>query len=204
MKKILPFIFALMAISAIFCACDETKTYAEKMEEEDDAIEAFIRDSSITVISQSEFYANDSVTDVSKNEYVQLSSGVYMQIVDKGSENLADTIRPNEVVLVRFSEYSLFDKMVTVSNLETPYMVDEFRYTVTSSSIAGIFSTGTVGAMYYYYGSTTVPAGWLAALAYIRDGAHVKLIVPHKMGHDRALSNVYPYFYDLRKIQFWR
>lgn len=204
MKKILPFIFALMAISAIFCACDETKTYAEKMEEEDDAIEAFIRDSNITVISQSEFYANDSVTDVSKNEYVQLASGVYMQIVDKGSENLADTIRPNEVVLVRFSEYSLFDKMVTVSNLETPYMVDEFRYTVTSTSIAGIFSTGTVGAMYYYYGSTTVPAGWLAALAYIRDGAHVKLIVPHKMGHDRALSNVYPYFYDLRKIQFWR
>lgn len=204
MKKILPFIFALMVISAIFCACDETKTYAEKMEEEDDAIEAFIRDSSITVISQSEFYANDSVTDVSKNEYVQLASGVYMQIVDKGSENLADTIRPNEVVLVRFSEYSLFDKMVTVSNLETPYMVDEFRYTVTSTSIAGIFSTGTVGAMYYYYGSTTVPAGWLAALAYIRDGAHVKLIVPHKMGHDRALSNVYPYFYDLRKIQFWR
>lgn len=204
MKKILPFIFALMAISAIFCACDETKTYAEKMEEEDDAIEAFIRDSSITVISQSEFYAKDSVTDVSKNEYVQLASGVYMQIVDKGSENLADTIRPNEVVLVRFSEYSLFDKMVTVSNLETPYMVDEFRYTVTSTSIAGIFSTGTVGAMYYYYGSTTVPAGWLAALAYIRDGAHVKLIVPHKMGHDRALSNVYPYFYDLRKIQFWR
>lgn len=204
MKKILPFIFALMAVSAIFCACDETKTYAEKMEEEDNAIEAFIRDSSITVISQSEFYANDSVTDVSKNEYVQLASGVYMQIVDKGSENLADTIRPNEVVLVRFSEYSLYDKMVTVSNLETPYMVDEFRYTVTSSSIAGIFSTSTVGAMYYYYGSTTVPAGWLAALAYIRDGAHVKLIVPHKMGHDRALSNVYPYFYDLRKIQFWR
>lgn len=204
MKKILPFIFALMALSAIFYACDDTKTYAEKMEEEDEAIEAFIRDSSITVISQSEFYANDSVTDVSKNEYVQLASGVYMQIVDKGSENLADTIRPNEVVLVRFSEYSLFDKMVTVSNLETPYMVDEFRYTVTSTSIAGIFSTGTVGAMYYYYGSTTVPAGWLAALAYIRDGAHVKLIVPHKMGHDRALSNVYPYFYDLRKIQFWR
>lgn len=204
MKKILPFIFALMTISVIFYACDDTKTYAEKMEEEDEAIEAFIRDSSITVISQSEFYAKDSVTDVSKNEYVQLASGVYMQIVDKGSENLADTIRPNEVVLVRFSEYSLFDKMITVSNLETPYMVDEFRYTVTSSSIAGIFSTATMGAMYYYYASTTVPAGWLAALAYIRDGAHVKLIVPHKMGHDRALSNVYPYFYDLRKIQFWR
>ena len=105
---------------------------------------------------------------------------------------------------MRFSEYSLFDKQITVSNLELPYMVDRFRYVVTSSSIAGIFSTEDVGAMYYYYGSTTVPAGWLAALAYIRDGAHVKLIVPHKMGHDNALSGVEPYFYDMRKITFWR
>ena len=204
MKKILPFIFALMAVSAIFCACDETKTYAEKMEEEDNAIEAFIRDSSITVISQSEFYANDSVTDVSKNEYVQLASGVYMQIVDKGSENLADTIRPNEEVLVRFSEYSILEEQITCSNIESPFDPDIFRYVVTSSSIAGVFISPSIGGMYYFYGSTTVPAGWLAALTYIRDGAHVKLIVPHKMGHDRALSNVYPYFYDLRKIQFWR
>ena len=74
MKKILPFIFALMAVSAIFCACDETKTYAEKMEEEDNAIEEFIRDSSITVLSQSEFYANDSVTDVSKNEIARMDA----------------------------------------------------------------------------------------------------------------------------------
>ena len=29
------------------------------------------------------FYAQDSTTDVSRNEYVQLASGVYMQIVDK-------------------------------------------------------------------------------------------------------------------------
>lgn len=204
MKKIFAFIYSLMALTIIFYACDDTKTYAEMMEEEDNAIEEFIRDSSITVISQSQFYANDSVTDVSKNEYVQLASGVYMQIVNKGSVNLADTIRPNEEVLVRFSEYSLFDKQITISNLDLPYMVDRFRYVVSSSSIAGIFSTEDVGAMYYYYGSTTVPAGWLAALAYIRDGAHVKLIVPHKMGHDTALSGVEPYFYDIRKIQFWR
>ena len=170
-------------LTPAFCSCEDEDTYAEMRKTEGAQISNFLNNGTrvvdketgdvtlevkgpIKVISESEFYANDSVTDVSKNEYVQLASGVYMQIVDKGSENLADTIRPNEVVLVRFSEYSLFDKMVTVSNLETPYMVDEFRYTVTSSSIAGIFSTGTVGAMYYYYGSPTVPAGWLAALAY--------------------------------------
>jgi len=123
MKKILPFIYSLMVLSIIFYACDDTKTYAEMMEDEDNAIEEFIRDSSITVISQSQFYANDSTTDVSKNEYVQLASGVYMQIVKKGSTNLADTIRPNEEVLVRFSEYSLFDKQITVSKNTIPASV---------------------------------------------------------------------------------
>ena len=47
----------------------------------------------IKVISQTEFYAQDSTTNVEENEYVQLASGVYMQIVDKGSENAADTVK---------------------------------------------------------------------------------------------------------------
>ena len=101
MKKLTLFFFALLAVCLAFQACDNSKTYAEMLEEEKDAIKAFIKDSSIVVISQSEFYAQDSTTDVSRNEYVQLASGVYMQIVDKGSTNPADTIKPNDLVLVR-------------------------------------------------------------------------------------------------------
>ena len=41
---------------------------------------------------------------------MQLASGVYMQIVDKGSENAADTVKNNDEVLVRFMEYSILDK----------------------------------------------------------------------------------------------
>ena len=85
MKKLTLFFFALLAVCLAFQACDNSKTYAEMLEEEKDAIKAFIKDSSIVVISQSEFYAQDSTTDVSRNEYVQLASGVYMQIVDKDS-----------------------------------------------------------------------------------------------------------------------
>ena len=102
MKKLTLFFFALLAVCLAFQACDNSKTYAEMLEEEKDAIKAFIKDSSIVVISQSEFYAQDSTTDVSRNEYVQLASGVYMQIVDKGSTNPADTIKPNDLVLVRY------------------------------------------------------------------------------------------------------
>ena len=64
MKKLTLFFFALLAVCLAFQACDNSKTYAEMLEEEKDAIKAFIKDSSIVVISQSEFYAQDSTTDV--------------------------------------------------------------------------------------------------------------------------------------------
>ena len=200
MKKLVLLFLSLLAFSFAFQACDDSKTYAEMLEEEDDAIAAFIRDNDIQVISQTEFFNNDSTTDVSKNEYVQLSSGVYMQIVDKGSDNLADTVKNNDLILVRFMEYSILDKDTSLSNLNAVETVDEFKYTVTSSSIAGIF---TQGYMYSYY-DTSVPAGWLVPLPYVRDMAHVKLIVPSKMGHSTAMQYVYPYFYDIKKYQIYR
>lgn len=171
------------------------------LDEEKDGINDFIKKEGIKVISQSEFYAQDSTTNVEENEYVQLASGVYMQIVDKGSENAADTVKNNDEVLVRFMEYSILDKDTTLSNLNAVETVDAFRYAVTSSSIAGTFLQGY---MMTYYSSPTVPAGWLVPLTYVRDMAHVKLIVPSKMGHQTAMQYVYPYFYDIRKYQIWK
>jgi hypothetical protein len=199
MKKLLLFFLSLLTFSLAFQACDDTKTYAEMLEDEKDGIKNFIKKNDIKVISQSEFFAQDTMTDVDKNEYVQLSSGVYMQIVDKGSDNQADTVKNNDLILVRFMEYSILDEDTTLSNLHEPGTVDEFKYTSSSSSISGLF---TAGYMYSYYG-TSVPAGWLVPLIYVRDRAHVKLIVPSKMGHSTAMSSVYPYFYDIRKFQIW-
>ena len=201
MNKLLLLFFILLAVGFSFQACDDTKTYAEMLEEEDDAIADFINKEGIKVISQTEFFDNDSVTDVEKNEFVQLSSGVYMQIVDKGSDNPADTVKNNDLVLVRFMEYSLLDKDTTLSNLTLPYLVDEFKYTASSSSIAGIFIQGL---MYMAYGYTAVPAGWLVPLPYVRDKAHVRLIVPSKMGHQSAMQYVYPYYYDITKYQIYK
>ena len=203
MKKLTWILFGLLVLTFTFQACDNTKTYAEMLEEEKDAIKDFINEHGIKVISQTEFFAKDSVTE--ENEYVQLSSGVYMNIVKKGLLdengqllNPNDTIRNNAEVLVRFMEYSLMDKDTTLSNLNAVETVDEFRYKVTSTQIAGSF---TAGYMYQFYGPT-VPAGWLVPLGYIRSFGHVKLIVPSKMGHQSAMQYVYPYFYDIRKYQF--
>ena len=155
MKKLTLFFLSLLAFGLGFQACDDGKTYAEMLDEEKDGINDFIKKEGIKVISQSEFYAQDSTTNVEENEYVQLASGVYMQIVDKGSENAADTVKNNDEVLVRFMEYSILDKDTTLSNLNAVETVDAFRYAVTSSSIAGTFLQGY---MMTYYSSPTVPA----------------------------------------------
>ena len=194
MKKLTLFFSLLMLACIGFQACDDTMTYAEMKEREDDAVAAFIRDSSITVISQSQFFAQDTTTNLDRNEYVQLVSGVYMQIVDRGVEG--DTIRNNDEILVRFTEYNILDKYLVYSNLEFSYMEDSFRYTESSSSIAGIFMPSSY--YYSYFGSTAVPAGWLVPWDYIYDKARVKLIVPSDMGSSTAMSSVIPYYYDIR------
>lgn len=206
MKKLTLFFLSLLAFGLGFQACDNSKTYAEMLEEEKDGINDFIKDRSIKVISQTEFYAQDSTTKSKErgdnvDEFVQLASGVYMQIVDEGSKNEADTVKTNDQVLVRFMEYSILDKDTTLTNLAAAETVDEFRYTVTSSSIAGTFLQGY---MMTYYSSAAVPAGWLVPLTYVRDMAHVRLIVPSKMGHQTAMQQVYPYYYDIQKYQIWK
>ncbi|MBQ9498664.1 MAG: DUF4827 domain-containing protein [Bacteroidales bacterium] len=202
MKKLIYFIVALVVCGVAFESCHDNVTYADMLKDENRMIENLIKDSGIVVISQSEFYAHDSVTDLSRNEYVQLASGVYMQIVDKGSSDPADTIRTNDHVLVRFLEYNISDTMnISCSNVTYPYLVDEFRYVKSGASIMGTFISG---AMYATYQKTAVPAGWLTIFPYVRDGAHVKLIVPSKMGHEASMQYVHPYYYDLRRIAFYK
>lgn len=206
MKKLTLFLLVLFALGLGFQACDNTKTYAEMLEEEKDGIKAFIKDSNIVVISQSQFYAQDSTTDVSKNEYVQLASGVYMQIIDKGFKdengkliNPNDTVKDGDEILVRFSEFDILRKEPSLSNLNAAETVDAFRYTFTSSSIAGLFLQGY---MLMRYGSA-VPAGWLVPLSYVGNGARVKLIVPSKMGQSQAMQQVWPYYYYIQKYQIY-
>ena len=202
MKKLIYFIGALLVCGIAFQACHDNVSYADMLKEENRMIADLVKDSGIVIISQSEFYAHDSVTDLRRNEFVQLASGVYMQIVDKGSSDPADTISSNDHVLVRFVEYNISDTMnVSCTNVSYPYLVDEFRYVKSGTSVMGSFIGG---AMYVTYQKATVPPGWLTVFPYIRNGAHVKLIVPSKMGHEASMQYVHPYYYDLRKVTFYK
>ncbi|NMA74871.1 MAG: DUF4827 domain-containing protein [Bacteroidales bacterium] len=205
MKKGLLF-FCSSLLLLLFFACDNTKTYAEKLEDEKKAILRFIDKHDIKTISQKDF-EEDTIT--GENVYVTLSDGIYMSIVDRGSENPNDTIKSGQNVVVRFTEYDIIGGYVTeASNYGNPIeqlneYPDMFRFEQAGTRLYGEFITGELGIghnMVNAYQSTSVPAGWLLALKYIRNNAHIRLIVPSKMGHSRGIQMVYPYFYDIRKI----
>lgn len=196
--------FAFFALGLVFQACDDSETYAEKVSKERRWIRAYISSNNINVISEDEFYANDTITDVDNNEYVYFDdSGVYMQIVKRGKGELMQNGERAEFLLRFMEGYVETGDTLSTSNLigtnSYPYDV-----MICSKSSGQFTATFTEGSMYYNYGST-VPTGWLVPLSYIKPAvqlpndelARVKLIVPHSAGHQTASSYVIPYFYEI-------
>lgn len=201
-----------MAFIALFAAvmvisCDDTETYAEQKDRERAAISRFIADSAINVITETQFADQGYTTDLSKNQFVLLqNSGVYMQIVREGC---GEKIKDGETttVLCRFTERNILTDSLQLTNdiLSFSSIVDKMTVTNTSGTFTASFIENQ-SVMAMFYGSTSVPSGWLVPFTYIKVGrqenadeeiAKVNLIVPHTQGHQYASSGVYPCYYTI-------
>lgn len=215
------FLFITSLVMVSVTSCDDEETYAEMRERERDQIQAFLQkgrvvkdyDSgeilldvpgNIKVISESEFFENDSTTDVSKNEYVLFgNTGVYMQIIRKGTgQPLPDG---ESVVLNRYIEFNIASDTIATTNRILAYetMVEKMSCTKNYGTISGSFISGVMKSV---YGSAAVPSAWLLPLNFINVGrqdapdaeiALVRLIVPSTEGQSDASANVYPCFYEI-------
>jgi hypothetical protein len=208
MKKYI-YIMYLMAGLFILSACDHDETYADRRNKERAAINAYIANKKITVITEAQFKTNGEKTDTAKNEYVLFeSSGVYMQIVNKGC---GEKIKNGATVpvLARFDEYNILERpdtaQLTNNSLAYSSLPEKFSVTRSDANYRGRFDE-TSSLMYNAYQTTAVPAGWLAIFPYINVGrqtkedepiAKVNIIVPHSQGQTYASSSVYPCFYRL-------
>lgn len=218
MKRNLLFLpLLLLTFCTLFQACDDDETYADKRKRESKQIKAFIKSGvqvkddesgeyllnvpgDIKVISESEFYQNDSTTDVSKNEYVYFSNtGVYMQILQKGKGKRMED-GDSERILTRYTEFN-----ISTDSIQSTNQLASMPDVMTCTNTLGTFSASFVqGMMFNLYNSAAVPPGWLVPLSYINlsrvdDGtlAHVRLIVPSSQGQANASANVYPCFYEI-------
>lgn len=225
MKKI-NFVFTIVCALA-FClqSCNNGKTYAEMKEEEADAINAWISRNNINVISEKNFYAQDTMT--TENQYVLFEeSGVYMNIIQKGPKYtegehageykgkvLGDG---SQEILSRFVEVAMQERsdlgmavgdtlLANMGVLNPDYYIydEEFKVTIDGTSYSATFQGRSL--MYNQYGSTAVPTGWLIPLKYVKpfrttsseQVTRVRLIVPHGQGSSTASKYVYPCFYEL-------
>ena len=224
MKKILyTFLFLMVALTG-FVSCSDDQTYAEQKDKERKAVDAFLkrdvtiygpsgdsicRVGVIKVITEQEFLAQDTTTNVENNEYVLFArNGIYMQIIRRG---VGEKIAKGETrqLACRFIEYNILGDSLQLRNDVSYWHTnpDIMAVTNTSGTFSANFVTGTqAGAMYQAYGEEKVLDGWLAPLPYIRVGrqttaegeiAKVRLIVPHTAGQGNAASNVYPCFYEI-------
>ena len=199
MKKLMIRLLPLDTISVSMASCKNTTSFADLKKAERAAIEAFLTEHEISVITPEEFFAKDSVTDVSKNEYVLFNdNGVYMQIVRKGEGNRVaeGTTRS---VLCRYTEYNLETLDTTSTNKYSSSIVDKMLVTNDSGTYSGTFTSGYMLNSY----SSSVPAGWMVPMPYIfltRNSANiakVRLIIPYSSGTTTAMQSVVPYWYEV-------
>ena len=220
MKKLIYICLALLWTGWGLQGCDDGETYAEQREKERDAISAFlnrdvvirssdgeelIRVGKINTISEGDFYAQDSTTNLERNEYVVFeSTGVYMQIIRKGiGEKLEEG--ENARIINRYVEFNIGADSISSTNRSLMYetmpeiMTCSNNYgTITASFISGVMST--------LYGTNAVPSGWIIPLHFLKLGrqntedgeiALVRLIVPSTEGQNDAQYKVYPCFYEI-------
>ena len=201
-------------------SCDNGKTYAEMKEDEADAIHAWILSHNYQIISERDFYNQDTVTN--ENQFVLFEeSGVYMNIMCKGpnGENGEVLKAGSHEILSRFVEvavqsrdeleFSVGDTLLwnmgNTGNSTLELFPEEYKLTISSSSYSAAFQTSREYSMASIYGTTSVPSGWLVPLKYLKPGrttssekvARVRLIVPHGQGTSKASQYVYPCYYEI-------
>ena len=231
MRKYILSLCGLCLLCVLCVSCKDDESYAELKKKERKVVKAFLeRDPVVLIganndtllnmpkiveIDQETFEAQDSVTDVSKNEYVLFkNTGIYMQIVRKGK---GEKLKPGEStrVICRYWEYNILGDSLQSTNrapywIQSPDVIDVSNNSGTLSASFNL-SVNKGGAMYITYAPTAssptrVLNGWVIPLSYINlsryttgedDLAKVRLIVPHSQGTDKASSAVYPCFYEI-------
>ena len=152
-------------------SCNDTPTYEEMKADENKIIKRIISDKNIKVLSE---YPKDGV--FGENEFVQLNTGIYLNVVDSGNGNRA--IYGSTDLLVRVSgEYyskimgSSKDTAYSFNTFSNNWYPFEFRFGNAYNVVQEHSYSGDLYTLYFSLGLESI-------LSYVGDSAVVKLIVP--------------------------
>jgi hypothetical protein len=183
MKRGFNILLILLSVVIVISSCGKSsRTYTEMLKDERKAIKKLIDREGIVLLDE---YPEDGV--FGENEFYQLSSGLYIHVIDSGNGNRAVSGSTN--ILCRFAA----DYIYILS--DTIYEIDGFANDLYPLMFTYGASSATGGSFTTYYGQ-----GIVEPLQYVGDRAYVKLIVPFKIGGEVQQSGGDPIFY--RKLRY--
>jgi hypothetical protein len=141
-------------------------TYEELKSDEKKRINRIIAEKGIRVLEE---YPTDGV--FGENEFVELSSGIYLNVVDSGNGNRA--VVNSTTVLIRTEvEYIYLDSTYKESFFSNHYSPFEFKYGHAYNVVA-TYAQNSYSPYFYFFS-----VGLESVLSYVGEGAEVKLIIP--------------------------
>lgn len=190
MKNFIGTIITLIGFAIVYTACGGD-TYADKLKKEEKAINRFIDQNEIKVLSE---YPSDSV--FADNEYYKdKTTGIYFQVTDRGNHERPSKEKRTTVYLRYDSIYNMLTngvESVPNWNAEVPM---SFQYGVSSTYYN---STNAYSPSYYL-----LSQGCVVPLDYnLGNGAEVKLIVPFENGSTAQQSSYKPLYFSRLKYSF--
>jgi len=185
MKHLFFPIMAVIGLALAFSSCNDSKSYAELLADENQAVNKFLvqhkvvdglpADNNFEIGSDAPYYRLDA------------ESNVYMQVLDKGSDEKPEK---ESRVYFRFLRYNLFY-----------YIVGDDEYNATIA--AGNADNMNTQSTYFLFGNTTVSestqygTGIQLPLNYLGYGAKVNIIIKSQAGPSSDMSYVVPYLYTI-------
>lgn len=173
-KNFLKLIIFASIVSVVFNSCNDSITYAQQLDDEQDLIADFIDRQNIQVVTTmpTEFPWPDNV-------YYSSGSGLYFRLTSQGDVDSTYYLKEGDMVVPRFIQYTLDVKSDTVFNWNTI----DFPYTTD----------------FNYLDYTQVCTAWHEAAGYMQyDNSEASFIVYSKLGFSDNKNSVTPMGYDMK------
>ncbi|MDE7412094.1 MAG: DUF4827 domain-containing protein [Paramuribaculum sp.] len=174
---------AVIAASLAVAGCEDGKSYAELLTDENNAVNRFLVDYEVLTVLPDD--NNFEIGEDAPFYMLDDEGNVYMQLLEKGDGGMAEE---NQQVYFRFMRYNLssyqgsLDAITPEGNannmLETPSSFRYKNYSIPSSSEWG--------------------AGIQRPLEYIPLNSRIRLVIKSQFGWSSEISVVQPFLYDIR------
>lgn len=179
---------AILTISFIVAisSCSKTETYADKLKNEKKVLKRFMSENNIQLI-----YDYPTNRSFKENEFfVDPKTGTYFNVVDSGN---GERFKTNDLVYMRYRGGRILPDTIKDTNDGNGVGLQPITFTY------GVTTT-YVNSQDYDHGKFMSPAV-AAPLAYVGEGAIVKIIIPFNLGSSYQKSAFLPAYIDYVKYR---